>query len=242
MAIAGAVTTSCDPAGSSYRGMNTFTTKTSNARENILSRIRKGLADDQLPMPYPDANKSSEPIYVRPDMDNEELFASAFIGLGGKFIFCDSEKDLLDNVNMLYENRGWNELLCADLRILRLFHNNKIDVVTAADPRAEKADACITGCELLIARTGSIMLSSQQNMGRVAPVYYPVHIVFAYANQIVFDIEDGLAAMKKKYGRDLPSMLNITTGASRTADIEKTLVVGVHGPAEVFCFLINADL
>ena len=79
-------------------------------------------------------------------------------------------------------------------------------------------------------------------MGRTAPVYYPVHIVFAYANQVVFDIADGINALKKKYGSDLPSMINLATGASRTADIEKTLVVGVHGPGEVFCFLINAEL
>ena len=79
-------------------------------------------------------------------------------------------------------------------------------------------------------------------MGRVASVYYPVHIVFAYSNQVVPDIEDGLNTIKKKYGNDIPSMINLNTGPSRTADIEKTLVVGVHGPGEVFCFLINAEI
>ena len=78
-------------------------------------------------------------------------------------------------------------------------------------------------------------------MGRTAPVYYPVHIIVAYADQIVPDIDDAFALMKKKYGNDLPSMINLNTGPSRTADIEKTLVVGVHGPAEVFCFLVNAE-
>ena len=73
-------------------------------------------------------------------------------------------------------------------------------------------------------------------------MYYPVHIVFAYANQVVADIDDSFNALKKKYGSELPSMISLTTGPSRTADIEKTLVVGVHGPGEIFCFLINADL
>ena len=88
---------------------------------------------------------------------------------------------------------------------------------------------------------GSILISSNQHMGRTAPVFYPVHIVFAYADQIVGDIDEAFAAMKKKYGTNLPSMMNLNTGPSRTADIEKTLVVGVHGPAEVFCFFVNAD-
>ena len=220
--------------------MHTF--KTSKARENILSRIRKGLGGETLPMPFPEAEKSQESIYPRAGNDNHELFAERFIAIGGKFIFCDNEQDLMDNINMLYENMAWDQLLCADLRLLKMFRNNKINIVSEADPKAEQANACITGCEMLIARTGSILLSSRQHMGRTAPVYYPVHIVFAYANQVVYDIEDGFAAMKRKYGADLPSMLNITTGPSRTADIEKTLVVGVHGPAEIFCFLINADL
>ena len=220
--------------------MQTF--KTSKARENILSRIRKGLGEQPLPIPFPDAEKDTHAIFPDTGIAAEEVFAEAFIKLGGKFIFCEHEQDLMDNINALYENRGWRQLLCADQRMLKIFHNNKIDILTPADPKAESAEACITGCEMLVARTGSILLSSRQNMGRVASVYYPVHLVFAYANQIVPDIEDGFNALKKKYGTDLPSMINLTTGPSRTADIEKTLVVGVHGPAEVFCFFVNADM
>ncbi len=218
------------------------TFKTSKARENILSKIRKGLGGAPMPMPFPEVEKETGAIYADSEHTPEEVFAEAFIKLGGKFVFCENEQELLDSINLLYENRGWKQLLCADERLLRLFHNRKIDVVTAADPKAEAADACITSCETLVARTGSIVLSSRQNMGRVAPVYYPVHIVFAYTNQVVPDIEDGLNAIKKKYGNDIPSMINLNTGPSRTADIEKTLVVGVHGPGEVFCFLINAEL
>ena len=220
--------------------MQTF--KTSKARENILRRIRTGLGGQALPMPYPDAEKEGQPIYAANPEAPEEIFAEAFIKLGGKFIFCDNEQELMQNIVILYENRGWNQMLCADEKLLKLFINNKIDIVEPATAAAETADACITGCEMLVARTGSLLVSSKQNMGRMAPVYFPVHIVFAYANQIVNDIEDGFNALKKKYGGDLPSMINLTTGPSRTADIEKTLVVGVHGPAEVFCFFVNADL
>jgi L-lactate dehydrogenase complex protein LldG len=55
----------------------------------------------------------------------------------------------------------------------------------------------------------------------------------------VYDIKDGLQLIKTKYGANLPSLITLATGPSRTADIEKTLVVGVHGPKEVFCFLID---
>lgn len=220
--------------------MQTF--KTSKAKENILGKIRKALAEQTLPMPFPNVEKETGAVFQNAGLAPEEIFAEAFINLGGKFIFCENEQDLIDNIVILHANRDWQQLLCSDERLLKLFKNNKIDILAPANPNIESADACITGCEMLVARTGSIMLSSRQHMGRTSPVYYPVHLVFAYANQIVPDIEDAFVVLKKKYGSDLPSMISLATGPSRTADIEKTLVVGVHGPGEVFCFFINAEL
>jgi L-lactate dehydrogenase complex protein LldG len=46
-------------------------------------------------------------------------------------------------------------------------------------------------------------------------------------------------AQFKKEADVIPSMISYATGPSRTADIEKTLVVGVHGPKEVYCFLVD---
>ena len=99
-------------------------------------------------------------------------------------------------------------------------------------------DAAITLCDHLIARTGTIVLSSQQLSGRTSSVYAPIHICIAYTHQLVFDISDSLAAFKAESDA-LPSMISYATGPSRTADIEKTLVVGVHGPKEVYCFLVD---
>ena len=45
--------------------------------------------------------------------------------------------------------------------------------------------------------------------------------------------------LKNKYGENIPSMISAITGPSRSADIEKTLVMGAHGPKEVFVFLID---
>lgn len=217
------------------------TSKTSKAKENILRKIRMGLSARALPMPFPEVDKQDvAQSFAGTDMTNEEAFASAFIGLGGKFVFCDNELDLMENIHALYENRGWQHMLCAEPRLQTLFKNNKLEMVDDAGSTLESAEACITGCEVLIARTGSVLLSSKQYMGRTAPVFYPVHIIVAYAGQVVSDIQDSLDALQRKYGNDLPSMINLNTGPSRTADIEKTLVVGVHGPGEVFCFYVNA--
>jgi L-lactate dehydrogenase complex protein LldG len=70
-------------------------------------------------------------------------------------------------------------------------------------------------------------------------VYTPVHICIAFTSQLVYDIKDGLVKLQQKYKNNLPSMITLATGPSRTADIEKTLVVGVHGPKEVYLFLVD---
>jgi L-lactate dehydrogenase complex protein LldG len=57
----------------------------------------------------------------------------------------------------------------------------------------------------------------------------------------VYDIKEGLLNLREKYAGKLPSLITMATGPSRTADIEKTLVVGVHGPSEVYVFLVEGS-
>ena len=101
------------------------------------------------------------------------------------------------------------------------------------------SDAAVTTCEVLIARTGSIVMSAAGPSGRTVSVYTPIHICIAYTDQLVYDIRDGLQMLKEKYQNHLPSLITFAIGPSRTADIEKTLVVGVHGPKEVYLFLVD---
>jgi L-lactate dehydrogenase complex protein LldG len=84
-------------------------------------------------------------------------------------------------------------------------------------------------------------MSSAQESGRTVSVYAPVHICIAYTSQLVYDIRDGLEMLSVKYKDRIPSFITMATGPSRTADIEKTLVVGVHGPKDVYVFLVDAQ-
>jgi L-lactate dehydrogenase complex protein LldG len=97
--------------------------------------------------------------------------------------------------------------------------------------------AGITGCEFLVARTGSVVISSALPSGRQMNVFPPIHIVLAHVSQLVDYPEDAFVAIQNKYGEDLPSIISTITGPSRTADIEKTLVLGAHGPKEFIVFL-----
>jgi L-lactate dehydrogenase complex protein LldG len=83
-------------------------------------------------------------------------------------------------------------------------------------------------------------MSAAQQSGRTVSVYAPVHICIAYTGQLVYELKDALQKIKEKYPGGIPSLVTFATGPSRTADIEKTLVTGVHGPREVYCFLVEA--
>ncbi len=139
---------------------------------------------------------------------------------------------MVEQVRQLIAAKQWTKVFCSDDKWNNQF-SNTIHLASC--------DASITGCEFLVARTGSIMLSaSQQSSGRTVSVYAPIHICIAYTSQLVYDVKDGLQQLKEKYNSNIPSLITFATGPSRTADIEKTLVTGVHGPKEVYCFLVEA--
>jgi L-lactate dehydrogenase complex protein LldG len=209
----------------------------SQSREAILGTIHKALSEHKVPMPFPDSEKMHD-HYVKTDMSLEEKFAEEFNKLGGKFVYCSDESDMIQQFEALADTMKWNTIHTKDQFLLNLFQEHNIAKVKHAGDMHD-IEVGLSLCECLIARTGSAIMSSGQEHGRALPVYSPIHITIAFTNQLVFDISNAIALLKEKYNNQLPSMMSLTTGPSRTADIEKTLVVGVHGPKEVYVFLID---
>lgn len=87
-----------------------------------------------------------------------------------------------------------------------------------------------TRCDCLVAQTGSIFVSTLSAGGRALSVWPPVHLVIARRDQLVADLPAAFALLRNRYGARWPSMISLITGPSRTSDIEKTLVLGAHGP------------
>ncbi|MEI6460546.1 MAG: LUD domain-containing protein [Verrucomicrobiota bacterium] len=91
--------------------------------------------------------------------------------------------------------------------------------------RLEGCYAGITTCESIVAQLGSILPH--------------VHVVVAEASQVVPDLGTALSLMMVRHGEQMPSMLSFITGPSRTGDIERILVLGTHGPKELYLILIG---
>ena len=205
------------------------------SRTNILQKIKQAL-EKPVPVPFP-ASEGHNSVFEPSKKELEVEFAERFSHLQGRFYFCTDEKELVNQLNTLIAQRKWTKLYCREEELTTLLFDAGFSTSYADD--LATCDAAITGCEKLIARTGSIVMSSAQASGRTVSVYAPVHICIAYTDQLVYDIATGLQQIRLHYGQEFPSLVTLATGPSRTADIEKTLVVGVHGPKEVFCFLID---
>ncbi len=208
------------------------------AKENILKRIRQALSNP-VPLPFPQSEGTNSVFHPAND-SLDVVFAQEFINIQGKFSFCLNEAEMIQQLEQLITEKQWSKIYCNTDKWNEKF-SNSINL--------ESCDASITGCEFLVARTGTIVMSAAQQSGRTVSVYAPVHICIAYTNQLVYDVKDALQSIKEKYARpddsvgqagNIPSLITFATGPSRTADIEKTLVTGVHGPKEVYCFLVEA--
>lgn len=200
----------------------------SAAKENILKRIRQALSNP-VPLPFP-LSEGAAAVYPPPTEALEIIFAEEFTKLQGKFAFCMDEQDLQLQVQQLIAAKDWQKIYCSEHKWNQQFSNTI---------HLPGCDASVTGCEYLVARTGSIVMSAVQQSGRTASVYAPIHICIAYTNQLVYDIKDALKLLKDRYAGNIPSLITFASGPSRTADIEKTLVTGVHGPKEVYLFLVD---
>jgi L-lactate dehydrogenase complex protein LldG len=207
----------------------------SPAKENILKKIRKALSHS-TPLPFPQS-EGNQPVFQPLQQDIEVEFAEQFTKLQGKFIYCINRQELAFQLSSLVKKQDWNKVYCLEDQLLENIAGQLSDRLVKTDLAG--CDVSITGCEYLVARTGSIVMSAAQKSGRNTSVYAPIHICIAYTNQLVYDLKDALQGAKEKYGNQLPSLITFATGPSRTADIEKTLVVGVHGPKEVYVFLVE---
>src|ERR1700759_1431769 len=184
----------------------------SPAKENILKKIRKALSES-TPIPFPPSEGSS-PIFAPPAQDLEIEFAERFTELQGKFAFCIDKDDLKNQLTMLTKSRNWQKVYfdLLDSGMVSLIGDSLMYTLHTRDLAA--CDVSITFCESLVARTGSVVLSSAQANGRTASVYAPVHICIAFTNQLVFDIKDAIILLGNKYENRIPSFVTFATGPS----------------------------
>jgi L-lactate dehydrogenase complex protein LldG len=210
----------------------------STTREKVLKKVRNALIY-KTDNPFSNVDFDS-PVYKEIVENPDVNFAIEFTKAGGKFIYCEDQKELIVNLKAVYRENVWTEIVCLDPELQYYLNLAEIPFMTDVQSFHDMKIG-VTACEYLISRLGSVMVSSRSGSGRRMNVYPETHIIIAYTWQIVSDLKHALISIKEKYTQKIPSLISVITGPSRTADIEKTLVMGAHGPREIFVFLVEAE-
>jgi L-lactate dehydrogenase complex protein LldG len=201
------------------------------AREEILNKLKRAVHS------VPEEPDFEQSIYHSINIPLELAFKENLEKINGFVHIFSSEKELFQDLKKFLAPRQKDTIYCYEDDICNQLNTFGITFQQSSD-LPKNTEVGITGCEFLIAHTGSVMVSSAQKGGRQMFVYPPIHIVIAHKNQLVGFPEEAYAGIREKYKNNLPSQIVLISGPSRTADIEKTLVLGAHGPRELRVFLV----
>ena len=212
---------------------------TSNpSREAILARIRDGL---RTPAPPMEAHTFMGPIFEPVENPLERFQQECKANL----MECQLTPDATGSAHALaqvLQSLPAGEIFVQDDSVLRRL---MAATGTARQVRwsseggpAESSQATVTLADALIAQTGSVFVSASCG-GRGSSVVAPTHIVYAYAKQLVPDLVTALRNAAADGRLDKNSFACVISGSSRTADIEKILVQGAHGPMRLVVIVEN---
>jgi len=204
-----------------------------SAKENILGRLKAAQNKrGKIEVETPDFASS---VYHQLNTDLSLEFKNNLEAIGGKVFICKSKSEIATQIKQICDDKKVDTVFCANQEITAIF---KDQIKVESDESAFlNLSIGVTGCEFLVAHLGSVLISSAQISGRRLNVYPEIHIVVAKSDQLTEYLDHALEKMRNKYKNELPSLISNITGPSRTADIEKTLVMGMHGPKSLIVII-----
>ncbi|MFZ0533070.1 MAG: LutB/LldF family L-lactate oxidation iron-sulfur protein [Anaerolineales bacterium] len=185
--------------------------------------------------------KKDAPIQVHKGIKD---FALELEALGGNFISCSID-EVTDKILEVLRKRGMNELLVWDTPYLPVGLMEQLSGagILISHPRGETLEVCslvragLTGASAGIADTGSLLLLGGEGRPLTASLLPEVHIALLWEKDVFENLSQVLLREDVKQA---PAAILIT-GPSRTADIEMTLTIGVHGPGELHVLCIKSE-
>jgi len=207
------------------------------SKEGILKKIRAGLKTAQIRKNFK-SNFANSEIFNTDDKSLVEIFEEELTKINGEFFYCNNEDELIQNLQKINSEKQLEKLYSPDKKLSEYLKKANIQYI-AEFKDSKNINSGLSSCEFLVARFGSATVSSAQAGARKVFSFPPIHIIIAYENQLVLELDDAINGIVEKYGENLPSQITNIAGPSRTADIEKTLILGAHGPKELIILLVK---
>ncbi len=241
-----------------------------SAREDILSRIKMALSGpdhSQHGFIKGDARQTGtssqlvQAIRTRSAANRVvlvEQFKSELAAVGGVLHCASSAEAACDSIVQVASSHktrlaiGWNVALIEEIGLRTRLEQADILFFTRSEggnaedfgKRAAAADIGVTAVDYALADTATLVLRTGLGRARSVSLLPPVHIALLKLDQIIAGLDDLFPLLADNYAKSnesLDSALTFITGPSRTADIELTLVVGVHGPQELHVVLLDEN-
>jgi Uncharacterized conserved protein len=144
----------------------------------------------------------------------------------------------LDGVETVALSRDPEPALARD----HLARSGRVVLEDAVGAALAEVDAGVTGAAGGIARTGTVVVDASRAGSRTVSLLPPTHVALLSARRIVADPSAWWRHMEDHHPDGPPSQLVFITGPSKSADIELTLTVGVHGPGALVVLVLDGDL
>ena len=219
-----------------------------SAREIILSSIRSHLAAsvpyDQRELALHRVKFSTGSGSDRVDLTQTvlEVFKQRLESVDGHCIIAHGDAEIAQALTRIISDLQKTKLRAqrialSDVPLIeRVMHLTDLEVeALSISPSASEIfsfDVGITTAQAAIAETGTLVLESVDERHRLVSLVPPVHIAILNASKIVRTLGEALTLLRK--GKEISPAVTFITGPSRTADIELTLTIGVHGPQELY--------
>lgn len=222
----------------------------SNAREDILLSIRKHLAAssgfDAKQMVGHAIQNETPSLEVKQNSESlVELFAESLEAVDGHCVIVDSQPGTVEAISKILSDLRSTRL---SPRRIAVSDSDEIkNLVESISPEVEEVAITPTAAELFgfdvgissvqagIAETGTLVLEADRERNRLISLVPPVHIAILDARKIFCTLGETLAALYRD-GK-VSQAITFISGPSRTADIELTLAIGVHGPQELYVII-----
>lgn len=148
--------------------------------------------------------KEEVTINPRINLSLEDVFVNNFIAKGGKFLYCVSEKEIINNLTKILSENNWNIITCFD-EAIKVFLT-KLNV--AVQREVDITKPFFTTCEHLISDNGDILFSSNQLITHKISSLTDDFIVFAKTSQFVKDRGEGLTGIKTNCKESIPTNIS----------------------------------
>jgi L-lactate dehydrogenase complex protein LldG len=225
------------------------TAKIMNSREIILQRIRSGLSNaaaagfgDLREPPTPEV----WPRKCPPPAALVAQFSDELNLLKGEPFHCETIEAARQQLAQLMKSDGWSRIGCLDRPLLReltvQIPAEQIDWVSDdwTAERIEQLPAALISAEALLADTGSCVVHCATAAQRLMCYLPPVCIIAARTGQLAEHLPAAWGPISAAcQAQESRGEVVLITGPSRTADIEKKLILGVHGPKRLIVLVVE---